>query len=74
MSREVRQILDMNAFDQNSTGQTGAVARRDSQLIRIPRALFRRMLDEYPESAYRLHQKISRSMRSCRSSAEISGT
>ncbi len=42
---------------------TGAIARRDSQLIRIPRALFRRMLEEYPDSAYRLHQKISRSMR-----------
>lgn len=42
---------------------TNAIARRDSRLIRIPRTLFRRMLEKYPESAYDLHQKISRKMR-----------
>lgn len=42
---------------------TNAIARRDSRLIRIPRTLFRRMLEKYPESAYDLHQKISRNMR-----------
>lgn len=42
---------------------TNAVARRDSRLLKIPRVLFIRMLDKYPESAYDLHQKISRSVR-----------
>lgn len=42
---------------------TNAVARRDSRLMRIPRVLFLRMLERYPESAYDLHQKISRSVR-----------
>ncbi len=42
---------------------TNAVARRDSRLMRIPRVLFMRMLEKYPESAYDLHQKISRSVR-----------
>lgn len=42
---------------------TNAVARRDSRLLKIPRVLFLRMLEKYPESAYDLHQKISRSVR-----------
>ncbi len=42
---------------------TNAVARRDTKLLRIPRVLFMRMLDKYPETAYDLHQKISRSVR-----------
>ena len=42
---------------------TNAVARRDSRLLRIPRVLFMRMLEKYPETAYDLHQKISRSVR-----------
>ena len=42
---------------------TNAVARRDSRLLRIPRVLFLRMLEKYPETAYDLHQKISRSVR-----------
>lgn len=48
----------------NNLRSTNAVARRDSRLIKIPRVLFTRMLDKYPESAYDLHQKISRSVRS----------
>ncbi len=43
---------------------TNAVARRDTNLLRIPRVLFMRMLDKYPETAYDLHQKILRSVRS----------
>ena len=42
---------------------TNAVARRDSKLFCIPRVLFMRMLEKYPQTAYRLHQKISRSVR-----------
>ncbi len=42
---------------------TNAIARRDSRLMRVPRVLFLRMLERYPESAYDLHQKISRSVR-----------
>ena len=48
----------------NNLRATNAVVRRDSRLIKIPRVLFTRMLDKYPESAYDLHQKISRSVRS----------
>ena len=43
---------------------TNAVARRDTKLLRIPRVLFMRMLDKYPETAYDLHHKILRSVRS----------
>ena len=42
---------------------TNAVARRDTKLLRIPRVLFMRMLDKYPETAYDLHHKILRSVR-----------
>jgi len=42
---------------------SNAVARRDSELFCIPRVLFMRMLEKYPETAFRLHQKISRSVR-----------
>ena len=42
---------------------TNAVARRDTRLLSISRVLFMRMLEKYPQSAYELHQKISRSVR-----------
>jgi CRP-like cAMP-binding protein len=38
---------------------TGAVAADDSQVIRINRSLFRRMLEEYPETAAALHASLS---------------
>ncbi|TCD15894.1 Crp/Fnr family transcriptional regulator [Oricola cellulosilytica] len=38
---------------------TGAVASEDSQVIRINRSLFRRMLEEYPETAAVLHGQLA---------------
>lgn len=39
---------------------TSAVADGDVRLIRINRTFFRRILDEYPETAALLHRQISR--------------
>ena len=38
---------------------TGAVAAEETQIIRINRSLFRRMLEEYPETAAALHGRLS---------------
>ncbi len=38
---------------------TGASAETDCELLRLNRKLFRRMLEEYPETAMALHQRIS---------------
>ncbi len=38
---------------------TGAVARTDTEVIRISRTLFRRILEEHPDLAARLHHQIS---------------
>ena len=40
-----------------------AVAREDSLLLEIPRSVVRRVIEEYPEQAVQLHQKISKSVR-----------
>ncbi|QKV19879.1 cyclic nucleotide-binding domain-containing protein [Oricola thermophila] len=37
---------------------TGALASEESQVIRINRSLFRRMLEEYPETAAALHGRL----------------
>ena len=37
----------------------GAVAAEGSQVIRISRSLFRRMLEEYPETAFHLHERLT---------------
>lgn len=37
---------------------TGAVAAEDCEIMRINRSLFRRVLEEYPELAARLHQDL----------------
>lgn len=42
---------------------TTAIARTPAQLMHIPRAVFRRMLDEYPELAILLHQRIGESVK-----------
>lgn len=42
-------------------GMTAVIAA-DAEIIRIPRALFRRMLEEFPEIAERLHQEIAASL------------
>jgi CRP-like cAMP-binding protein len=40
-----------------------AIARLDSEVILVPRSLFRRMLNEYPQSAAALQQEILQSVR-----------
>ena len=42
---------------------TRAVARTEAEVIYIPRALFHRMLREYPETAAFLHGRIAQSVR-----------
>ncbi|ERM02232.1 cAMP-dependent protein kinase [Brucella intermedia 229E] len=41
---------------------TGAVAEAETEVIRISRAIFRRILEEYPEAAAALHSHISRNL------------
>jgi CRP-like cAMP-binding protein len=43
---------------------TGATAAEDTHLIRINRSLFRRMLEEYPETAAALHRRLSGRLKS----------
>ena len=38
---------------------TGACASVETQVIRVNRSLFRRMLEEYPETAAALHRRLS---------------
>jgi CRP-like cAMP-binding protein len=42
-----------------TTRHCGAVAAENSEVIRVNRSLMRRVLDEYPELAARLHADIS---------------
>lgn len=41
---------------------TGAVAEEETEVIRISRTIFRRILEEYPEAAASLHAHISRDL------------
>ena len=41
---------------------TGATADSDCELLRLNRKLFRRMLEEYPETAMALHARISQNL------------
>ena len=38
---------------------TGAVAAEDSEIMRINRSLFKRMLEEYPQMAFYLHERLT---------------
>lgn len=42
---------------------TGAEANDDSELLRIDRRVFRRILEEYPETAVTLHRRITADFR-----------
>jgi CRP-like cAMP-binding protein len=42
---------------------TDAIARTDSEVLYIPRALFHRLLREYPETAAFLHGRIAQAVR-----------
>jgi CRP-like cAMP-binding protein len=52
-------ILGELALITETTRLTGAVAAEDSHVIRINRSLFRRMLEEYPETAFHLHERLT---------------
>ena len=56
-------ILGELALITETTRLTGAVAAEDTKLLRINRSLFKRMLEEYPESAAYLHAKLSKQLR-----------
>lgn len=45
-----------------TTRLTGAVADVETEVIRISRSIFRRILEEYPEVAAALHAHISRNL------------
>src|SRR5690606_20088575 len=55
-------ILGELALIAGGTRHTGAVARTDTEVIRLNRSLFRRILEEYPELAAALHQRIAAGM------------
>lgn len=52
-------ILGEMALITQTNRLTTAMAVQDTQTLRINRNLFRRMLDEYPETAVSLHAKLS---------------
>ncbi|MEM8541944.1 MAG: cyclic nucleotide-binding domain-containing protein, partial [Pseudomonadota bacterium] len=52
-------ILGEMALLTESQRLTGAIADTDSEVIRINRALFSRMLSEYPETAAEIHAELS---------------
>lgn len=52
-------ILGELALIAESRRMTSAMAETDIEVIRINRTLFRRILQEYPELAAQLHQRIS---------------
>ncbi|MBB6409526.1 Crp/Fnr family transcriptional regulator [Mesorhizobium sangaii] len=52
-------ILSELALIADSNRLTSASAEIDSEVIRLSRKMFRRILEEYPEIAVNLHQRIS---------------
>ena len=42
---------------------TGAIANEDSELLRLNRTQFRRILEEYPETAAKLQQRVARNLK-----------
>lgn len=55
-------VLGEMAMIAQTTRLTGAVADVETEVIRISRTIFRRILEEYPECAVHLHDHISRSL------------
>ncbi|MEO3389410.1 cyclic nucleotide-binding domain-containing protein [Mesorhizobium sp. CAU 1741] len=56
---EAGSIIGELALIAPTTRLTYAAAETDVQLIRLNRTLFRRILEEYPEAAAHLHQRMS---------------
>lgn len=52
-------VLDEMALVISANRQTDAVAEEESQVLRLNRILFRRLLEEYPEIAYTLRNRIA---------------
>ena len=52
-------ILSELALIADTNRLTSASAEIDSEVIRLSRKMFRRILEEYPEVAVKLHQRIS---------------
>lgn len=52
-------ILGELALITETTRLTGAVAAEDSEVMRINRSLFKRMLEEYPQTAFHLHERLT---------------
>lgn len=63
-------ILGEFALIADSRRLTGAAALADTVLIKINRRLFRRILEEYPEVAAALHQRISEQLQKMVSAIE----
>lgn len=56
-------LLGEMALIMQTDRRTGAVAKSDVELIRLNRSLFRRVLEEYPEVAARLHGRFAAQLR-----------
>ena len=52
-------VLGEIALITETSRLTGAVAAEDSEVMRINRSLFRRMLEEYPQTAFYLHERLT---------------
>ncbi|ANG98018.1 MULTISPECIES: cyclic nucleotide-binding domain-containing protein [Brucella] len=55
-------MLGEMALIAQTTRLTGALAEEETEVIRISRAIFRRILEEYPEAAASLHAHISKNL------------
>lgn len=52
-------VLGELALITETSRLTGAVAAEDSEVMRINRSLFKRMLEEYPQTAFYLHERLT---------------
>ena len=52
-------LLGKSALLAETTRPATATAREDSTVLRIPRAMFLKMLEGYPDAAYRLREMIA---------------
>lgn len=52
-------LLGDTALVSQTTRSTGAVATGDAEVLRIQRAVFRRLLEEYPAAAAEIHRRLS---------------
>lgn len=55
-------LIGEMALITKTTRLTTAIARKDTQLIRLSRTIFLRVLEEFPDLAVLLHERISESV------------